>query len=493
MKKIAVAILVAVAICACIFFAIRSRNPLRPNVILVSIDTLRADHLRCYGYERETSPFLDSLARDGIRFHDAIVQANWTLPSHVSMLTSLYPAVHGVQRETDKMGPALNTMAEILKKAGYSTAAFTDGGVMSADFGFGQGFDLYDDHSKGRDKNRRALYWIKEQGKGPFFLFYHTYDAHFPYVHHPKPRTLMSEAEMKSLAARINAGNYALTDEEFEKAVLSWCTVKGFYRMIAPSTLDKFKPEMRKFFKERWPRMASFDESLRYLVDAYDGGIGYFDSRLKGLWGLMCEAGVDKNTVLIVTSDHGESFLEHGDLGHPELLYDEIARVPMIIVGPMLPRKGVTVGRQVMSIDILPTVLDLLKLKPDPHLQGESLMPLIGGTDSGGRRPAYSDALEIDAVRTGGWKFIQKAKGGTGGKPTLATAPQLFNLEKDPAEKTDLSNQDAPTREMLEKQLREWRAENERLNSQLGLDKAAEKVTLDKKTVDELRALGYLQ
>ncbi len=493
MKKIAIGALIAVAIGACILFTFHARRPGRPSVILVSIDTLRADHLHCYDYGRETSPFLDSMARDGIRFQDAIVQANWTLPSHVSMLTSLYPAVHGVQRESDKMGPLLITMAEILKGAGYSTAAFTDGGVLSADFGFGQGFDFYDDHSKAREKNKRALHWIEEHRKRPFFLFYHTYDVHFPYVHHPKPRTFMSEAEMKNIAARINAGNYTLTDEEFEKAVLLWCTVKGFYRMIEPAALDKFKPEMRKFFKERWPRMASFDESLRYLVDAYDGGISSFDSRLKGLWELICKMGVDKNTVLIVTSDHGESFLEHGDLGHPELLYDEIMRVPLIIMGPMLPRKGVTVRRQAMSIDILPTVLDLLKLKPDPHLQGESLMPLIGGMESGSPRPAYSDALEIDAVRTGAWKFIQRAEGGAGRKPTLATVPQLFNLEKDPAEKTDLSGQDVATRGMLEKQLHEWRAENERLRVKLGLDKAAEKVTLDKRTIEELRALGYLQ
>ncbi|MEJ2744476.1 MAG: sulfatase, partial [bacterium] len=247
MKKIAIITFIAVALAASIFFATRSGSAGRPNVILVSIDTLRADHLHCYGYERETSPFLDSLARNGIRFHDTIVQTNWTLPSHASILTSLYPAVHGVQREEDKMSPALDTMAEMLKTAGYSTAAFTDGGLMSADFGFGQGFDFYDDHSKGRQKNKRVLHWIKGRKK-PFFLFYHTYDVHFPYVHHPKPRTFMSEAEMKDIAARINAGDYALTDEEFEKAVLSWCTVKGFYRMIAPSALKKFEPEMRRFF-----------------------------------------------------------------------------------------------------------------------------------------------------------------------------------------------------------------------------------------------------
>jgi len=493
MKKIVLGMLVVVALAACIFCMIRPRRPGRPNVVLVSIDTLRADHLRCYGYGRETSPFLDSLARKGIRFQDAIVQSNWTLPSHVSMLTSLYPAVHRVQRDTDKMGPALNTMAEVLKRAGYYTAAFVDGGVMSADFGFGQGFDLYDDHSKGRDKNKRALHWIREHRRGPFFLFYHTYDVHFPYIHHPRPRTLMDDMEMKSIADRINKGDYNLTDDEFEKAVLSWCTVPGFYRMITPNKLEPFKPAMRRFFQERWPRMPSFNESLRYLIDAYDGGISYFDARFKGLWDLVCEMGVDKNTVLIITSDHGECFLEHGDLGHPELLYEEVVRVPLIVVSPLLPQRGVIVQRQVMSIDILPSVLELLKLGRLPHLQGESFMPYIEGGEKGDSRPAYADALEIDAARTDTWKFIQRAEGDAGRKPALSPVPELFNLEKDPGEKTNLAAKDAPASEKLGRQLREWRAENERLRTQLGLDKAAEKVTLDKQTVEELRALGYLQ
>jgi arylsulfatase A-like enzyme len=493
MKKVGVGTLAALVLAACVLYMVHARRAGRPNVVLVSIDTLRADHLRCYGYERETSPFLDSLSLQGVRFHDAIAQANWTLPSHVSMLTSLYAGVHRVQRETDKMGSSLDTMAEILKRAGYSTAGFVDGGVMSADFGFGQGFDLYDDHSKGRDKNRRALRWIREHQRRPFFLFYHTYDVHFPYIHHPRPRTLMSDLEMKDIAARINAGNYNLTDDEFEKAVLSWCTVKGFYRMITPSKLEPFKPEMRKFFQERWPRMTSFRESLSYLIDAYDGGISYFDARFKKLWDLVCEMGVDKNTVLIVTSDHGECFLEHGDLGHPELLYEEIVRVPLIIVSPLLPERGVTVHRQVMSIDILPSVLDLLKLRAVPHLQGRSFMPFIGGRGGGNSLPAYADALEIDAVRTDTLKFIQKADGGAGQKPTLSPVPQLYNLEKDPGEKTNLAERDAPTRDRLGAQLQEWRAENERLRTRLGLDKAAEKVTLDKQTIEELRALGYLQ
>ncbi len=493
MKKTIFVVLIAAALAAAISCMIHICRPRRPNVMLVSIDTLRADHLRCYGYGRETSPFLDSLAREGTLFQDAIAQANWTLPSHVSMLTSLYPAVHRVQRDTDKMGPAPNTMAEILKGAGYSTAAFVDGGVMSADFGFSQGFDLYDDHSKGRDKNKRALYWIRQHRRGPFFLFYHTYDVHFPYMHHPQPRTFMGDKEMKSIADRINKGDYNLTDDEFEKAVLSWCTVPGFYRMIMPDRLEPFKPAMRRFFRERWPRMPSFHENLRYLIDAYDGGIGYFDARFKGLWELVCKMGVDKNTILIVTSDHGECFLEHGDLGHPELLYEEVLRVPLIVVSPLLPQRGAVVRRQVMSIDILPSVLELLKLRPIPYLQGESFVSYIEGVEKGVPRRAFADALEIDAVRTDGWKFIQRAEGYDVRKPTLSPVPELFNLEKDPGEEANLAGEDAAAGERLGRQLREWRTENERLRARLGMDKAAEKVTLDKRTVEELRALGYLQ
>ena len=493
MKKIALGALAALALAACVLYMVHARRTGRPNVVLVSIDTLRADHLRCYGYGKETAPFLDSLAREGIRFQDATVQANWTLPSHVSMLTSLYPGVHRVQKEMDKMGTSLNTMAEILKGAGYRTAAFVDGGVISDDFGFGQGFDLCDDRSRDREKNRRALRWIGEHRTRPFFLFYHTYNVHFPYTHHPRPRISRSTPELKSIAERINRGDYNLSDDEFEKAVLAWCTVKDFHQMITPETLKPFKPAMRKFFRERWPGMPSYGESLRYLIDAYDGGISYFDAHFKRLWGAVGEMGVGKNTVLIVTSDHGECFLEHGDLGHPEILYEEIVRVPLIVVYPPLAKRGMTVRRQVMSIDILPSVLDLLKLGSAPHLQGRSFIPFIDGRETGDSPPAYADALEIDAVRSGAWKFIEKADGGAGQRPTLSPAPELYNLEKDPGEKTDLVERDAATRDRLAALLREWRAENERLRVQLGLDRAAERVTLDKRTLEELRALGYLQ
>jgi len=463
-----------------------SRRANRPNIVLVSIDTLRADHLKCYGYGRDTSPFLERLAREGVLFENVIVQSHWTLPSHVSMLTSLHAPAHGVRTEAERMGTGLLTMAEILKGAGYATAAFVDGGLISAQVGFDQGFDLFDDASRDREKEKRALRWVEKRRGRPFFLFYHTYDVHFPYHRHPARRPLADDPALEGIARRINDRQFDLSDEEWEKAVLAWCTTKEFYRMIARDRLETMKSEMDRFFKERWPRMPSFGESLRYLIDAYDGGITYFDGRLKKLWGRMGEMGLHRNTLLIVTSDHGEGFLEHGELGHPAVLYDEILRVPLIIAYPPLGRPGTRIARQVMSIDILPTVLDILKIPAPPEFQGSSLLPLIGKGSAGPPPPAFSDAVETEAVRTDAWKLIRAGEGS-------AAAAELYRLRDDPSEKENVAGREDASRKRLESLLDGWRAANEKLRARLGEAGAPGKARLEEATREQLRALGYLQ
>jgi membrane-anchored protein YejM (alkaline phosphatase superfamily) len=491
MKRISLIAAALLSTTLCITHIRCSRGVEKPNVLLVSIDTLRADHVHPYGYEKETSPFLDSLARQGVLFKNAIAQANWTLPSHASIFTSLYPAVHRVQRQTEKMGDTLETMAEMLKAAGYDTAAFVDGGVLGSGFGFSQGFDLYDDRSLGTQKDRRVVKWLREHRTHPFLLVYHTYDVHFPYVHHPHPRDFKDDPELEDIARRINAKEYDLTDEEFAKAVVAWCTYRDFYKMIDADRLSLLKEQMGNFFKERWPRMPSFHDDLRYLIEAYDSGISFFDNRLRKLWKEVRDMGLDKNTVLIVTSDHGECFLEHGALGHPELLYDEIVRVPLIIVYPPLEAEGLRVEAQVMTIDILPTILDCIKTAQPPQLQGHSLLPLINGRGTRPERPAFADAFENSCIRTGGWKYIHRDRFEM--KKSDQGGDELYDLENDPLEKRNLVDADITTRNDLEKALRDWEEMNSRLRKNLGLDRLPEKVKLDKATTERLRALGYLQ
>jgi arylsulfatase A-like enzyme len=207
----------------------------------------------------------------------------------------------------------------------------------------------------------------------------------------------------------------------------------------------------------------------------------------------MGEMGLHENTILIVTSDHGECFLEHGELGHPPVLYDEILRVPLIIVYPPLGRKGTRITRQVMSIDILPTVLDILKISAPPHLQGRSVLPLIEKGATGPSSPAFADAVEIEAARTDAWKLIRAVEKPAAPSGAAATPPELYNLGNDPREKDNLAERDTASRASLETLLGTWRSDNEKLKTQLGEAGAPEKASLDKETKDQLRALGYLQ
>ncbi|MDD5557020.1 MAG: sulfatase [bacterium] len=473
------AILLAACLAAAVLvWAVLARGGRRPNIILVSVDTLRADRVGA-----GAAPFLDALAADGVRFETAIAQATWTIPSHASMLTSLHPGVHQARRETDRLGDRILTMAEILKANGYETAAFTDGGWMSPAFGFHQGFDLFDDETRGDEKDRRALRWMRGRRR-PFFLFYHTYDVHFPYTHHPSPRDFSGEPALEEIAARIMSGRFDLSDEEFEKAVLAWCTTREFYRLFPPGKIAPLKKEMDRFFRERWPKMPSCAESIRYLVEAYDAGVRRFDRRFRGFWERARAAGLDADTILIVTSDHGEGFLEHGTIGHPEALYDEIIRVPLIVAFPGLPRAGKAVAAQAMLIDILPTALEMAGIAPPPHLQGESLVPLIRGVGKGATRPAFAGTGTIEAVRTPDWKLIRAAA--EGGPP-----PELYHLARDPGERENLAGAEPARLEALAGELDRRRAADEALRERLGLGR--ETARPDEETLRQLRALGYLQ
>ena len=485
-KRTALRIFAAPSAALLLFHGACSRPVPRPNLVLVSIDTLRADHLHCYGYGKDVSPFLDSVARRGILFRNTIAQANWTLPSHVSMLTSLYPAVHRVQNGTDKMPDSLLTLAEILSAEGYSTAAFVDGGVMSHKFGFDQGFGLYDDRSKGRDKDRKVVGWVREHRKGPFFLFYHTYDVHYPYRHHPRSRSAAGEKELEEFARRINARDFSFTDEELARGIVAWYTDPGFYRMIGLDKVAPMKREMESFMKERWKNLPGYRRDLDFLLEAYDGGISFADARIGRLWRELETLGVGDRTLLVITSDHGECFLEHGALGHPALLYDEIVRVPLLILYPPLGRKGLEVESQVMSVDILPTALDILGVPAPPNIQGESLLSLITGPGGAAERPAFSDAEGIQSVRAAGWKLIAPASGKKG--PT-----ELYDLREDPGETRNRADSAPAERRRLEALARERAARDAALSSTLGLTAPRGKVSLDEKTLGELKALGYLQ
>lgn len=323
----------------------RAATAKRPNLVFVIIDTVRADHLSTYGYRRQTSPNLSQLASRALLFRNSYSASTWTLPSTASLLTGLYPDQHGVRRLPDVLPPEANTLAEKLQALGYRTAAFTDGGFVDPQWGFAQGFDRYDS-TRGqawspKDVRRvvePAAKWLEERsaeaktgGTAPFFLFVHTYEAHQPYLNRegladpflppgPKPK---NEAYWIHFPARLEG------------------------------------PELAR------------------VVALYDGEIRRADRYLARLWRALGRKEFASRTAILVTSDHGEELMEHGNLEHGMgKLYDENIKVPLILKLPDGTRG--TVASPVSGVDVVPTFLDLAGApKADlGALPGRSLLPL---------------------------------------------------------------------------------------------------------------------
>lgn len=338
-------------------------KPVR-GYLLISIDTLRADVLGSYGYPKPTSPFLDSLAARSVLFENAYVQLPGTLPSHMSMLTGLYPMEHGVYPPNSVLSPRIPLITEIFQRAGFKTAGFTEGGFVHRSFGFDRGFDEWDDKVPGIPTDlevtlSRGLEYLKRlRADDRFFLFLHSYVVHDPYTTiepyttqfgaHPVPGAFPPLGEYFQ---RFNAGDKELT--------------------ISP-------------------------EALAYYRAAYDASVRYMDDRLAGFFRELEELGMAEDLVVIVTSDHGEEFLEHGKMVHGQL-YPENLHVPLIIHHPRVKPRRVT--DIVESIDLAPTFYELAGLDEAARFTGESLVPFLVGSKIDKTGLAYAEAFET-ASRT---------------------------------------------------------------------------------------------
>ncbi|HKX45255.1 MAG TPA: sulfatase, partial [Planctomycetota bacterium] len=290
-------------------------------IVVISLDTLRADHLGCYGYARPTSPNIDALAAEGVLFERAISQASSTLPAHRALFQS---------REASLAGGAEPTLAELLGRAGFRTVAFTGGGNVSAAFGFGRGFERYVEDPRGFAHAFDAVeLWLREHAGERFFLFLHSYDVHAPYD--PPP-------PFDSVFYPDYAG--PLTGRE-TRALLRSLAPRGEHASSAPARrLD--------------------EEDERKLVALYDGGILYADQFVGRLVLLLRELGIDDETALVLLSDHGEEFWEHGSVLHSHSLYQELVHVPLIFSLPGGRAAGARVAETVRLIDVAPTLLELL-------------------------------------------------------------------------------------------------------------------------------------
>ena len=334
----------------------RSRLP-RLNLFLVTIDTLRADHVGVYGGRDVQTPTLDALAGRGVRFEHAETPVPITGPSHASILTGLYPPVHGVRDNiVFSLDGRHRTLATRLKAAGYRTAAFVGAYPVAAAFGFKQGFDSFSENFKesavpGAGAQRPAndvaddtLSWLARPGDGPFFVWMHLYDPHAPYDP-PEP-----------------------------------------YRTT-------------------------------FAGRPYDGEIAFADAQLGRVLDWLRSAGHDEDTVVAVLSDHGESLGEHGEVTHAVLLYEATLRVPLLLAGPGVPR-GQTVAARVVTVDLAPTLLRLLDLAPGPEMPGRDLRPALRG-ERLPPEPLYAESLfgrlncrwsSLRAWTSEDWKLVQGSR-----------------------------------------------------------------------------------
>jgi arylsulfatase A-like enzyme/cytochrome c-type biogenesis protein CcmH/NrfG len=377
----------ALCLVALILAGCKSRTPTAPdaaarlkplNVVVITIDTLRADHIRSYGYQKIETPTLDRLAREGTLFENAVAQTPLTPPSHASIFTGTYPTVHKVRNTGGfVLQPSSKTLATILQEHGWDTAAFVGASVLKKSFGFNQGFAVYDDKMPRREKKDEgeyperpaaevvdhALAWLGERSSKPFFAWLHVYDPHRPF----KP------------------------PEPFRK---------------------------------------------QYLHSPYDGEIAYTDRELGRFIDAVEKKSPPDRTLIVVLADHGESLGEHGEYTHGIFLYDATLRIPLIVKGPGVPA-GMRFKPQVRTIDVLPTVLAILGGRPPEECQGSSVLPALSGKQISPTR-SYGETLypkmnmgwaELRAIRTDRWKYIRAPK------------PELYDLAQDPHETRNVIDQ----------------------------------------------------
>jgi arylsulfatase A-like enzyme len=395
-----------------------ARGP-APNVIVVSLDTLRADRLSLYGNPRPTSPLLDAWARRrAVVFESAVAPSPWTLPSHASLFTGLDALRHGVNHGYP-VPRALPIMADLFRRAGYATLGVTGGGYVGAEFGFDRGFDSYYSHRQRGDDSEmeagveRALGWLRRRRDQPFFLFFHTYAVHAPY----RPRQPHFD--------RLEPGR-AGTAAAYAPRRLETTAADGF---LVRQQLLKLEPGRDG---------TAAPPSDHALVGAlYDSSVAYADAQLGRLLQELAALGLERRTVVVVTSDHGEALGERELAGHA-YLYDFNLMVPLLVAAPDGRGAGRRVGAQVRSVDVLPTVLELAGLPAPPGLDGASLLGLMDGRADAAPREAWSYAASTNfgvSLRAPGVKYIYND---TAWAPACGRA-ELYHLSTDPREERDLA------------------------------------------------------
>ena len=404
-----------------------------PSVLLITLDTVRADHIGCYGYSRIKTPALDGLAADGVRFENAYAQVPITLPSHAAILTGTYPMLNGVRDFTSGPLPTnIPTLAEMLRRSGYHTAAFVSAFVLNSMWGLNRGFEVYDDNvGIGRNRPRylfllqrsadktvdRLLDWVDRRSNKPFFAWLHLYDAHSPY-RSPEP-----------------------------------------YRRL-------------------------------YSGRPYDGAIAFDDAQVGRVVARLRAMNLYQNTLIVLLSDHGESLGEHGESEHGFFIYNATLRVPLIVKLPGQTITSRVVAQPVTTVDVAPTIAQICRIVPAASggFQGRSLLsPSILNVSSGGT-PNRSEAVyaesfyprhsfgwhELRGIVTSEFEYID------------APRPELYDLQRDPGERSNMVTRNSAMASALREKLIEFERKF------TASEKKSAATTLDPETLEKLKSLGYV-
>ena len=389
-------------------------NPLKeseahrmPNVILITTSSLRADHVGCMGYQRDATPNFDSFAKRNCLFEYAFAVSSWMMPAHGSIFTSLYPSFHGATHIDEKLAREPETLAEVLSHHGYYCVGFCFGPRLSSEYGFAQGFDLYDDYSasmmlaaldivakndqvdinkerSNNTANAAAIRWLNNNTHTPFFLFVHYYDNHWDYLP-PSPYNTLFDPDYTG-------------------------QIDG--HQIAREPLYSNPPEER---------------DIQHMIALYDGEIRQTDADLGELIRFIEKKGLLDNSIVVVMGDHGEQFYEHGHTSHHGL-WDELIHIPMIVSLPENQNQARVIDGLVSQVDIMPTLLDRLGIPLPEACQGKSFLPLLRGQANSMREFVFAEYTggavgDCYAVRSRTHKYLFQGE-----------QAYLFDFETDPRE-----------------------------------------------------------
>ena len=412
-----------------IIFIACAREP-NLNLIVITIDTLRADRLSCYGYNKPTTPNIDKFATRCVLFENVICQEPQTVPSHASMFTGLHPRTHKAITNVSKLNEKFVTLAEILKQKGYATAAFVSTHILDSKYGLNQGFDKYwEIHKFYKPALRRRLQdlaidpttnqvmrWLKANHSKRFFLWIHWFHPHRPYI--PPPQ--YEKAFAQPYSGKIT-GESDLIDKYWREG-----------KMLDPADVN-------------------------HLRGLYDGEVAFADHQVGTVLGLLDSLNLMQSTVIIVTSDHGEILYDHENyFGHDIGLYDECLKVPLLIYSPEFNDVPKRISQTVQTLDILPTIADLLSFKVPEKVQGQSLTPLMNNEAFQPVEYTFAEtfpfpekALPRHCVRTPKWKLEwRESKEGI--------IKVLYDLESDPEERQNLYEDSTRVAAHLDSVLANW-------------------------------------